>query len=1397
MLVHVYDSAYNSAEGDYCGRSIMWAISAETGKPVCINVVGHPSEAFLELPPVATNRAVKWDGTDAATNILRKRVLEVISISVGSDECGSVTMVQHYKYQGYSENKSWYVRLACEKRETLDRVIKDTKVGLSGLFSGQSPIWRETEIDPVTKMFITLKWNRSGWFRLPTEYQDVDLPPTDVTVIGVPRPLRWVDRTSAVREVTHVYVGVGSIEHIADPAEIIEQGARADPWILYFDFEAYRGKLEGFPSAAVPSDLIYMCSVVVARLGGPRAERRRYCICVGDPDRSLLDGVTVLAVGSEKELYWDLARIIREENPDVISGYNIHGFDLKYMEMRLALWGEELPDISRLPGKRSEFDLLRGPRGSRYANLKCPGRIVLDLFLYLIKNTSRQDLPSFDLKSVTQLYLGRKVEFVKRAHLHVELSIIGPTHALWTAVLTGSETSIFCGTTPLAPGEAAALRTAVESMTGLVHALDLQATEGIHLTVQAPGVLTADACAQIAGEVLEAKILKARRKRGSEDGDWTRPPEKDTTSTKIDLSYRDQFILYLRYILGFPDGPAGLGRIAEYCMRDSDVLPDLLENRAIWSTGIQFSNILGCTVQTVAVAGQVERLTPMLYSYVRNRDTVIEVNPDAGKFKFEGGYVHLSSPGRHTGVCIGDFASLYPSIIIWLNLCMTTRVHERDSGALMRRLRSDQYHVCNVLYKVLQEKQIKGSADDPDFTDDIGDDGALDTLIRNESDTDAGEIDWLEGGDSESDEYASDGPDSQDSPFPGVRAISIPSFTGRSQGPTSMVAGVNLTQEMKRKLQSSAIRKAKTMAMSAEDNYATRSENIMFVGADVRLGIVPEALVTLLGERKRIRTKVRPELLKKYKACLANKDAVGAQMYKQLADDADKRQLAMKEAANSLYGFHGATAPHADPFIAMVTTAEGRNVIKESTRLIIAGDPGARRHIYSDTDSSMISDRGFAKLPSRTLSAPPKMRLEDLGVVPEDLPTWCAEGYSELLSAWSVAQQELEWQCVIPVIEEACDRMCSIPDRAGIYKKPMKFEYEGFVLSGMWFAKKFYITRILTDDSEPDLLKRVKVKQRGILLRRGDYPEIIKKVYGDACFSLLDGKSVREALLAVVGGVRRILTGPELTFLECRISSDFKSLADYKEATCKMAVLARRAEAAGVPLQDNSRVDCVMLAPPPNATGERLARDSIILASGGNSDHLATRDMYALSGGTPDRDHYFKVLISHVDTLFDCAMKDHEGEVAYFLQAARAEQYADRSRPFEFWRPIRVTRQRCEHCRRLMTVMVGGTGEWSTRHEIAEYGIRISQRCLNRTCELARCADPRCKDRRCAECIRRSNDGSIPISAITLLAWNLTAPLASFKAAYRGILRSMPDADIRVARERACDFLSEIVNSLY
>lgn len=1058
----------------------------------------------------------------------------IFAALLDGDPLADTEFTSRFKMHGYHENKNWYYRIQCEKREKLDSVMKTAETELSRLFMGSTPIWRETELDPVTKMFIARGWSRSGWFEIPDTYIDIPTPPQETTLSLLDSgSLRWKDNTSEKRPVEHLYL------HAADLKPIDSFKLKAKPTVLFFDLEAYRGDLTGFPDAAMPSDIIYMCSVVVSG----QNDIVKYCICVGDPARNKLAGVTVVPVESEYELYLAFAKIIEQENPDVISGYNIHNFDLKYIEKRLSLWGAVFPNVSRLPGKISDFDVLRGPRGLRYTNLKCPGRIVLDVYLYLIKNTTRQELPNFDLKRVSKHYLVKPHPDAK-FFLYLD-------GCSWKVLTLDDVIAVGVERIPLE-----ALKKASTHVTGMCE---------VHVKSE----ITIDEIAQILG----TKLLRIRG-----GVSWDLP---DPDVGKIDLKYKDQFRLYLRYVLGFPDGPQGLETVAEYCVRDSDVLPKLFENRGIWETCIQFSNILGCTIQTAATAGQVEKLTPLMHKHCRKRETIMEINPDAGTMQFEGGLVHLTKKGRHENLCIGDFSSLYPSIIIWENLCWTTRVLEQDTNAMMAKTKD--FYVCDLNYKVQEDTK----ADE-------------DAVVDSDND---------------------EAPEAADRRCPDEAAVA------------TKVADIDITAEMQPEELATAIRKAKR-AMALDVKYSERHAKVMYIGKSVKKGILPEVLENLLARRKEIRKKIRPEHLRLAEEAKKAGDLEMYEAYKQLADDDDKEQNATKVSCNSVYGYMGAPAGYADPFVGAVTTATGRNTIKKSTDLILAELPGQRRHVYTDTDSSMIVDDSLKALPTKWLLKPPKLGID---LSSYTLPDWCNDHYARLFKNVDEKMRELYHNTIIPHIEEKCKAICAIPDKSGIYSAPMKFEYEALVLQGIWFAKKFYIARVLDDE------QHVKLKQRGILIRRGDYPIIVKDTYSEACFALLDGKPLKGVLEHLYSKIENILLGPELNFTECLISNDFKSLAEYKSPSSKMAVLARMAEHLGVPIQENSRVDNVMLSPP----NQEFARESLLLAGGGKSAFLATKEMMQNVNGKIDRDHYFTVLISHVDKLISCVAVDRENDVIY------------------------------------------------------------------------------------------------------------------------------------------------------
>jgi len=70
-----------------------------------------------------------------------------------------------------------------------------------------------------------------------------------------------------------------------------------------------------------------------------------------------LSGVNVISYKTEKKLLIGFADLIRKIDPDMITGYNIFGFDFYYIRERSILLGiaDEVAKLSRLKELSSEY----------------------------------------------------------------------------------------------------------------------------------------------------------------------------------------------------------------------------------------------------------------------------------------------------------------------------------------------------------------------------------------------------------------------------------------------------------------------------------------------------------------------------------------------------------------------------------------------------------------------------------------------------------------------------------------------------------------------------------------------------------------------------------------------------------------------------------------------------------------------------------------------------------------------------------------------------------------------------------------------------------------------------------------------------------------------------------
>lgn len=180
-----------------------------------------------------------------------------------------------------------------------------------------------------------------------------------------------------------------------------------------FDIETVPKDEKKFPSPYRPGDEVIQVGLSFRRYG-EKESYAKYVICLGES--ADLAGVELVCVESEKELLLEFSRIVREENPDVITGYNILGFDWEYLYVRAVHWGIEdeflnMGKVSgaggmRLPSVRKIKDLQSSGLGiNHFDYIDIPGRENIDVMFQVKKRPEK--LRSYRLDAVAEHYIGQ------------------------------------------------------------------------------------------------------------------------------------------------------------------------------------------------------------------------------------------------------------------------------------------------------------------------------------------------------------------------------------------------------------------------------------------------------------------------------------------------------------------------------------------------------------------------------------------------------------------------------------------------------------------------------------------------------------------------------------------------------------------------------------------------------------------------------------------------------------------------------------------------------------------------------------------------------------------------------------------------------------------------------
>ena len=135
-----------------------------------------------------------------------------------------------------------------------------------------------------------------------------------------------------------------------------------------------------------------------------------HCIALDTCDD--ISNADIESYPTEKKVLLAWTRLIQEHNPDIIIGYNIFGFDFKFMIDRSREVGcfDEFVQLSRNKKekcrvKNSSIHIASGVHELQYIDM--PGRILVDLYNYFRRETN---LSSYKLDNVASHFIGDVVK---------------------------------------------------------------------------------------------------------------------------------------------------------------------------------------------------------------------------------------------------------------------------------------------------------------------------------------------------------------------------------------------------------------------------------------------------------------------------------------------------------------------------------------------------------------------------------------------------------------------------------------------------------------------------------------------------------------------------------------------------------------------------------------------------------------------------------------------------------------------------------------------------------------------------------------------------------------------------------------------------------------------------
>ena len=328
---------------------------------------------------------------------------------------------------------------------------------------------------------------------------------------------------------------------------------------------------------------------------------------------------------------------ICKQGIDILTGYNIFGFDEEYVWKRCEVLGlvnddyvQQMNRLCEYGGvmKLEEKRLSSSAMGDNFLHLwKTVGRLRIDLY-HAIKR--QYPMASYKLDDVSRAFLN---DSVKKTEEGTDAWLITVTHE--GIVKQGA-----------CPGRALVLLN--ENGESISEKCTILSVEGANIVFEVP---------------VDVDALDVAK--------WA--------IVKDDLSPQEMFKKHC-------GSSADRALIAAYCIQDCQLVLDMFKKLDVFNNAAAMANVCSVPIAHIFLRGQGIKIESLIFKYCHENKLCIEVmnspgygNKSAEAESYEGAIVLDPIPGFYkVPVGVADFASLYPSTIISENISHDTLVWTKD-----------------------------------------------------------------------------------------------------------------------------------------------------------------------------------------------------------------------------------------------------------------------------------------------------------------------------------------------------------------------------------------------------------------------------------------------------------------------------------------------------------------------------------------------------------------------------------------------------------------------------------------------------------------------------------------------------------------------------------------------